>query len=140
MLRTADAGLGSAGFVVYDGDRSAVGVARTLAAFLAHGSCGQCGSCSMGTAAALAVLDDLVAGTAEPTAVDTLIARAERADEAARCFLPTGAHWVLLSAVQRFGDDFRDALANGVTDERDYPVPVLDLDDDGVPVLRPYPV
>ncbi len=140
VLRTADAGLGSAGFVVYDADRSAVAVARTLAAFLAHGSCGQCGSCSMGTAAALEVLDDLVAGTAASNAVDALIARAERADEAARCFLPTGAHWVLLSAVQRFPDDFRDAIEHGVTDDRPYPVPVLDLDEDGVPVVRPYAV
>jgi hypothetical protein len=94
----------------------------------------------MGTAAALAVLDDLVAGTAPANAVDALIARAERADEAARCFLPTGAHWVLLSAVQRYPDDFRDAVADGVTDERDYPIPVLDLAEDGVPVVRPYPV
>ncbi len=140
ILTKADAGLGSAGFVVYDEDRSAVAVARSLAAFLAHGSCGQCTSCSTGTAAALAVLDALVAGTADPNAVDALIARAERADEAARCFLPTGAQWVLLSAVQRFGDDFRDAREHGVTDGRDYPVPVLDLDDDGVPVVRPYPV
>lgn len=139
VLRTADAGLGSAGFVVYDEDRSAVAVARSLAAFLAHGSCGQCTACSMGTAAALAVLDDLVAGTAPANAVDALIARAERADEAARCFLPTGAQWVLLSAVQRFGDDFREAVADGVTDDRDYPIPVLDLDDDGVPVVRSHP-
>jgi NADH:ubiquinone oxidoreductase subunit F (NADH-binding) len=140
VLRTADAGLGSAGFVVYDADRSAVGVARALAAFLAHGSCGQCNACSSGTAAALAVLDDLVAGTADANAVDVLIARAERADEAARCFLPTGAQWVLLSAVQRFPDDFRAAVEGGVTDTREYPVPVLDLDEDGVPVARPYVV
>ena len=136
VLRTADAGLGSAGFVVYDEDRSAVAVTRTLARFLAEGSCGQCTSCSLGTAAMLELLDDLCAGTADPTALDALIARAERADEAVRCFLPTGAQWVVLSAVQRFTQDFHDALAGGVTDPRPYPTPTLDLADDGTPVVR----
>lgn len=135
VLRTADSGLGSAGFVVYDAERSAVAVTRALAAFLAEGSCAQCTSCSTGTADVLALLDDLVAGTADGAAVDALIARAERADEAARCFLPTGAAFVVMSAVQRFRDDFLAALEHGVDDDREYPVPVLDLSEDGTPVV-----
>lgn len=136
VLRTADAGLGSAGFTVYDGDRDAVAVTRALASFLAEGSCAQCTSCATGTGDALAILDDLVDGRAEATSLDALVARIERADEAARCFLPTGAAFVVMSAVQRFGDDFRAALAHGVADDREYPVPVLDLADDGTPVIR----
>ena len=136
VLQQADASLGSAGFTVYDADRSAVAVTRALAHFLDEGSCGQCTACETGTQAMAELLDDLCAGTAEPSAVDALIARAERAPEANRCFLPVGAMYVVLSAVQRFGDDFRAALADGVSDPRAYPVPVLDLDDDGVPVVR----
>jgi NADH-quinone oxidoreductase subunit F len=136
IMRTADAGLGSAGFVVYDKDRSAAAVIAALARFLSDSSCGQCTSCTSGTAAITNILERLVAGDADSNAVDALIAAAERADDAARCFLPTGARWVILSAVQRFGDDLRDAVASGVRDTRPYPVPVVDLAPDGTPIIR----
>jgi len=136
VLDEADGGLGSAGFTVYDQGRSVVAVTRSLAAFLAEGSCGQCTACETGTRAMLDLLDDLCAGRAESVAVDALISRAERANEAARCFLPTGAMYVVLSAVQRFGDEFRAALEGGVPDGRPYPVPILDLADDGSLMVR----
>ena len=136
VLDQAAAGLGSAGFVVYDAERSVVAATRALAQFLADGSCGQCTACSLGTAAMLEVLDDLVAGRGDATALQALRSRATSANDQARCFLPTGAQLVVLSAVERFAQDFEDALADGVTDNRSYPVPVLDLDDAGTPVVR----
>jgi NADH:ubiquinone oxidoreductase subunit F (NADH-binding) len=131
VLAEHGGGLGSAGFTAYDADRSAVAVTRSLAHFLDEGSCGQCTACETQTQAMAELLDDLCAGRAEATAVDSLIARAERAPEANRCFLPVGAMYVVLSAVQRFGDEFLHGLANGVDDDRPYPVPMLELDEDG---------
>lgn len=130
-MAEAGGGLGSAGFTAYDSDRSAVAVTRSLAHFLAEGSCGQCTACETGTRAMADLLDDLCAGEAEPAAIDALIARAERAPEANRCFLPVGAMYVTLSAVQRFTDDFTHAAEHGVADDRPYPVPTLDLAEDG---------
>ncbi len=131
VLAEHGGGLGSAGFTAYDADRSAVAVTRSLAHFLDEGSCGQCTACETQTRAMAELLDDLFAGRADATAIDGLIARAERAPEANRCFLPVGAMYVVISAIQRFGDEFRDALANGVDDDRPYPVPMLDLAPDG---------
>ncbi len=139
IMRTADAGLGSAGFVVYDQDRSAAAVIATLARFLADASCGQCTSCTSGTTAMAELLERLVAGEADSNAVDALVVAAERADEAARCFLPTGARFVILSAVQRFADDLRSAVTGGVHDPRPYPTPILDLAPDGTPFMRGTP-
>lgn len=136
VLAAADGGLGSAGFTAWDRDRSAVAVTRSLAHFLARGSCGQCTACETGTRAMADLLDDLCAGTADPAAVDALIARAERAPEANRCFLPVGGMYVTLSAVQRFGDDFLHAAQHGVRDDRPYPVPVLDVAPDGSLLVR----
>ena len=135
-LAEADGGLGSAGFTAYDTDRSAVAITRSLAHFLADGSCGQCTACVTGTRAMAELLDELCAGTADANAIDTLIARAEKAPEANRCFLPVGAMYVVLSAVQRFGDEFRDAIEHGVTDDRPYPAPSLDLAEDGRLLVR----
>lgn len=131
VLAEADGGLGSAGFTVYDSDRSAVAVTRSLAHFLDEGSCGQCTACESGTFEIARLLDDLCEGTADPNAIDVLITRAERAPEANRCFLPVGAMYVVLSAVQRFTDEFRAAVDGGVDDDRPYPVPMLDLAPDG---------
>lgn len=136
VLAQADGGLGSAGFTAYDPDRSAVAVTRSLAHFLADGSCGQCTACVTGTRAMAELLDELCAGIADASAIDALIARAEKAPEANRCFLPVGAMYVVLSAVQRFEDEFRAAIEHGVTDDRPYPVPSLDLADDGSLLIR----
>lgn len=136
VLAGADGGLGSAGFTSYDNDRSAVAVTRSLAHFLAEGSCGQCTACETGTRAIADLLDDLCAGTADRSAIDALIVRAERAPEANRCFLPVGAMYVILSAVQRFEDEFRAAIEHGIDDDRPYPVPMLALDDDGSLLIK----
>lgn len=136
VLAQADGGLGSAGFTAYDPDRSAVAITRSLAHFLADGSCGQCTACITGTRAMAELLDDLCAGSADANAVDALITRAERAPEANRCFLPVGGMYVVLSAVQRFGDEFRAALEDGVQDDRPYPVPMLDIADDGSLLIK----
>lgn len=136
VLAAADGGLGSAGFTAYDRDRSAVAVTRSLAHFLEKGSCGQCTACESGTFAIARLLDELCAGTADANAIDALVTRAERAPEANRCFLPVGAMYVVLSAVQRFPDEFRAAVDSGVDDDRPYPVPMLDLADDGSLLVR----
>ncbi len=115
----------------YDSDRSAVMVTRSLAHFLDEGSCGQCTACETGTHALAELLDDLVAGEADASVIDALIVRAELAPEANRCFLPVGAMYVVMSAVQRFEDEFRAAVEHGVDDDRPYPVPMLDLAPDG---------
>ena len=136
VLAEADGGLGSAGFTAYDNQRSAVAVTRSLAHFLADGSCGQCTACVTGTRSLAELFDDLCAGEAEATVIDALISRAERAPEANRCFLPVGAMYVVLSAVQRFEDEFRAAVEQGVEENRPYPVPMLALDDDGSLLIK----
>src|SRR5690606_24731148 len=74
-MEAAGAGLGSAGFIVYDDSACIVAVARTLSRFLSVESCGQCRSCKYGTGEITRRLDRLMEGTATETDVEVIHAR-----------------------------------------------------------------
>ncbi len=112
-LAAIGAGLGSAGFVVYDDRRSLARVAQAVARFLYVESCNQCSACKTNLGLASAALDDLAAGGAAPDLVDRAVFSARHAPQANRCYLPVQGSIVIPSIVKHFHEDFVGAAQAG---------------------------
>jgi NADH-quinone oxidoreductase subunit F len=108
-LAAIGAGLGSAGFIVYDDRRSAARIAQAVARFLFVESCNQCSACKANLELASAALDELAAGGDAHDLADRAAFAARHAPQANRCYLPVQGSLVIPSLVKRFRDDFADA-------------------------------
>jgi len=111
-LQAVGAGLGSAGFMVFDDTRNMVDVAYAVVRFLHVESCGQCNPCKTGTGDLAVALEQLVYGTADATQSQATIARRlQTVTDASRCYLPTQARNLIASLLQRFPEDLAERLA-----------------------------
>lgn len=81
------AGLGTAGFIVFDDRTDPAELAYGVSRFLAVESCGQCPACKLGTGRITEILADVAEGR-EASLVE-LSARLGNVTDSARCFLPT---------------------------------------------------
>jgi len=109
------AGLGSAGFLVFDDLTDWVAVAQGISRFLAVESCGQCQPCKDDGKTIAGVLDRLRRSEAESTDLDVLSHRLDTVVQGARCFLAQQHQTVVRSIMDHFPDSFRahaDALAD----------------------------
>lgn len=99
------AGLGAAGFLVFDDAVAPVAIAAGAARFLAVESCGQCRHCKQG-GLELSELLDRIAGS-EATEIDRerVDAVLETIADGARCNLPYQQQAVVGSVLARFPDD-----------------------------------
>ena len=116
-LAAIGAGLGSAGFIVYDERRSAARIAQSVARFLFVESCNQCSACKTNLGLASAALDELaggVSGAGASDLADRAVFSARHAPQANRCYLPVQGSIIIPSLVKRFRADF-DEVAR--TDE-----------------------
>jgi len=129
-LAAVGAGLGSAGFIVYDDSRNMVDVAYQVSRYLHVESCGQCNSCKLGTLDVTTLLEQLVLGAAPSIDVVASIRRhLARVTDSARCYLPTQEQRVVASLLDEFPDDLADRLA-GVPGDPDVPLPkIIDIRD-----------
>lgn len=136
-LGAAGAGLGSAGFIVYDESRNLVDVAHRVSRFLHIESCGQCNPCKTGTHDITAALERLVlqSGTAD-TAVATIDRRIQTVTDASRCFLPSQERSVIASLLAADDADLGARLAGAVGDPH-VPLPKIVDIVDGVAQLDP---
>lgn len=133
-MAAAGAGMGSAGFIVYDDTRNIVDVAYRLSMFLYVESCGQCNPCKTGTQAITAALERIVTGRGDDAAIDAIRSRLRTVTDASRCYLPTQEQRLVASVFEHFPDDVEERL-RGVRGDLDIPIPKLADIADGVAVL-----
>jgi NADH-quinone oxidoreductase subunit F len=100
------AGLGSAGFIVYDDRRSALRIAQAAARFLFVESCNQCSACKVSLGLCAAALDGIVRGSDDHDLPDQAIIAAHHAPQGNRCYLPVQGAVLIPSLVTRYRGDF----------------------------------
>jgi NADH-quinone oxidoreductase subunit F len=103
-LAAAGAGLGSAGFVVYDDETCALAVARLFSRFLYVESCGQCPPCKLQSGVITTALERI-----EAEGDTTQLALVQRALETVadgnRCYLAVEEQQVVSSILREFPED-----------------------------------
>lgn len=112
-LVAAGSALGTGAVIVIAEGQCMVDVARRTARFFAHESCGRCTPCRVGSVRILEILENIEAGRASPGDIDRLYSLCEGID--GRTFCPMGDAQVapLRSVLDRFGDEFRQHIADG---------------------------
>jgi NADH:ubiquinone oxidoreductase subunit F (NADH-binding) len=120
-MEAAGAGLGAAGFIVFDDTRDMVAVTRGISRFLAVESCGQCRPCKLDGLAMAELLDGIRRSDAASDATAELADRVTTVAIGARCSLAGQQERVVGSLLETFGDD---VMAH-VDGRRDEAAPVL---------------
>jgi NADH-quinone oxidoreductase subunit F len=129
-MRTAGAGMGSGGFIVYGRQRNIVDVLSVLMNFLAIESCGQCNACKLGNGEMAAILAKVQRGEAQQTDLETLLKRSHTVTDQNRCFLPVGSQIMVGSTVEAFVDEFVATVERGVPTPADLPTPLVEAIDE----------
>jgi NADH:ubiquinone oxidoreductase subunit F (NADH-binding) len=112
-LQLIGAGLGSAGFVLYDDQTSMPRLAQAVARFLYVESCNQCSACKHGLRTASEALNELF--DPAKASVDDLpraLFGARSAPQGNRCYLPVQGSIVIPSFADRFKEEFDAQLAS----------------------------
>ena len=102
-------GLGTAGVIVMDEDTDMVAVARNVARFFSHESCGQCTPCREGTGWMYQILTRVEAGAGTTRDLDLLLELAGGMGAmpgTTICGLADGAAWAVQTIVNKFWDEF----------------------------------
>ncbi|HKV81538.1 MAG TPA: NADH-ubiquinone oxidoreductase-F iron-sulfur binding region domain-containing protein [Candidatus Sulfotelmatobacter sp.] len=129
-LRAIGSGLGSGGFIVYDGSACMVRVAHLFAKFLWLESCNQCSSCKVGTNQSMVYLEKLIGGNGDSADLEFVIEGAMMAPHGNRCYLPVEHSLSCPSIVGAFSKEFRAHYKRGCQDCRGPVLPkILDLDE-----------
>lgn len=105
-LAEAGSALGTGAIIVLDESVSMVQVARKIAHFFAHESCGKCVPCRVGTRRIVEVLDRIVAGKGQNGDVELLLSLCDGI--AGHTFCPMGDAAVIpiRSSIRHFGDEY----------------------------------
>jgi NADH-quinone oxidoreductase subunit F len=125
------AGLGAAGFIVYDDSACMVNVARVFSQFLAVESCGQCPPCKLGSAEITDRLERIERGTGSDDDITTIGSWLGKVTDGARCYLATEERDVVSSILRCYAEEFAEHLESGRCPRpRDLLVPkVVELED-----------
>ncbi|MEX0777710.1 MAG: NADH-quinone oxidoreductase subunit NuoF [Phycisphaeraceae bacterium] len=102
-------GLGTAGVIVMDETTDMVSVARNIARFFAHESCGQCTPCREGTGWMYQMLTRIEAGDGTTRDLDLLLEISGSMGAmpgTTICGLADGANWAVRTIVNKFWDEF----------------------------------
>jgi NADH-quinone oxidoreductase subunit F len=128
-MKAVGSGLGSGGFVVYDGSACIVRATLAFSRFLYVESCAQCPACKHGTGQITGLLERVDRGEGAELDVETILARCLTVTDGQRCALPTGESLMVQSAVQVFGREFAEHFGTGCPRPREIAVPkILDVD------------
>ena len=117
-------GLGTAGVIVMDEDTDMVAVARNIARFFSHESCGQCTPCREGTNWMYRILKRIEAGDGTTKDLDLLLEIAGSIGAmpgTTICGLADGANWAVRTILNKFWHEFESR----VTKERYVSLAVL---------------
>ncbi len=107
-------GLGTAGVIVMDEDTNMISVARNIARFFSHESCGQCTPCREGGNWMYKMLRRIEAGDGTTRDLDLLLEIAGSmgiGPGTTICGLADGANWAVRTIVNKFWDEFEAAVS-----------------------------
>ncbi|HTX13498.1 MAG TPA: NADH-quinone oxidoreductase subunit NuoF [Solirubrobacteraceae bacterium] len=132
--------LGSGAIIVIDDSHTVLEVAKKVAKFYAHESCGKCVPCREGTNWTVKMLDRIESGEATPMDLDIMASVQEQIIGNCLCVLGDAMAMPIGSMVEKFrpeleaeieaareraeGADVADVIAVGVADEHAGPFPV----------------
>ena len=130
-MQAAGAGLGSAGFIVFDDTTDLVAVAHGVSRFLAVESCGQCTPCKQDGRTLADRLDRLRRSVGDEHDLAEVQDRLASVIIGARCYLASQHQLVVESILRLFPDQVQAHVSREV-DGADIELiaPILDLDDD----------
>ncbi|HZI38886.1 MAG TPA: NADH-ubiquinone oxidoreductase-F iron-sulfur binding region domain-containing protein, partial [Acidimicrobiia bacterium] len=129
-MEAAGAGLGAAGFIVFDEADDLVAAAEGVARFLAVESCGQCTPCKQDGLAIADILGRVVAGQHQPDDADELASRVTTVADEARCALATQQQRVIGSLLSLFPDAVQAHCGDeAVPDDIVLVAPLVDIED-----------
>jgi len=108
----AEAGaiLGHGGIVVYDDETNMVELARHFMAFTADESCGKCTPCRIGSVRGREILERIQRGQGTAEDLVLLSDLGETMKTASLCALGGRAPYPVLTAIEHFGDEFRQRV------------------------------
>jgi formate dehydrogenase iron-sulfur subunit len=108
----AEAGaiLGHGGIVVYDDETNMVELARHFMAFTADESCGKCTPCRVGSVRGCEILERIQSGQGTEEDLVLLSDLGETMKTASLCALGGRAPYPVLTAIEHFGDEFRQGV------------------------------
>ncbi len=109
-LKKIGAMIGSGGLVVMDDSTCMVEVARFFMNFTQRESCGKCVPCREGTKRMLEIMERIVHGEGQMSDLDELRELADMIENTALCGLGKGAPKPVISALNGFGDEFREHI------------------------------
>ncbi len=125
-LQLLGAGLGSAGFMVFDDSASMPRVTQALARFLYVESCYQCSSCKNGLRIASGAIDELFdPRKATPDDPERAVIAVQRAPQGNRCYLPVQGATLIPSLIKRYRAEFDDQVRAPRQPTRQFRVPKL---------------
>lgn len=117
-------GLGTAGVIVMDESTDMIAVARNVARFFAHESCGQCTPCREGTSWMYKILCRIEGGDGTTRDLDLLLELAESMGAmpgTTICGLADGANWAVKTILNKFREEFEARVRR----EHYVPLPVV---------------
>ena len=124
-LSLIGSGLGSAGFLVYDETRSIPRLAQAMARFLYVESCNQCTACKFGLQMASSGLDTLLDKKSKKGDINRILYGARSAPQGNRCYLPVEGSILIPSLLERFPDEFKEALDKKTSQTKPLLVPLI---------------
>ena len=112
----AEAGsmLGSGSIIVFDDTTSVVELALRTARFYHHESCGKCTPCREGTNWTVKMLERMIRGEATPIDLETVSSVQTNIIGNCLCVLGDSMAMPVGSMVQKFRDEFMEAIQRGV--------------------------
>lgn len=128
-MQAAGAGLGAAGFIVFDDSTDFAAVAAGVSRFLAVESCGQCTPCKQDGRALADLTDRLRRSEADAPELTAVADHVRTVSDEARCFLATQHQRVLTSILELFGDQVAAHTAGAPAAEQDPIIPIARLDE-----------
>ncbi len=105
--------LGTAGVIVIDDRTCIVGISLNLQSFFARESCGWCTPCREGISWIVDVLRDLEEGRGEPGDAELLLREMKMIGPNAFCALAMGAEGPMVSALEKFPEEFETHISSG---------------------------
>ncbi len=106
----AGAILGHGGIVVYDDETNMVELAQHFMAFTADESCGKCTPCRIGSVRGREILERIQRGQGTAEDLVLLSDLGETMKTASLCALGGRAPYPVLTAIEHFGDEFRQGV------------------------------
>jgi NADH-quinone oxidoreductase subunit F len=123
-LATAGAGLGSAGFIVYDDEVCALAVARLFSRFLYVESCGQCPPCKLQSGAITDALER-IEGEGDATQLPHVERALATVTDGNRCYLAVEEEKLVSSILRLFPEDVVAHEEGRCTLRHDLALPLL---------------